>query len=243
METVESTAAVVNNLSIFAPGGIMDFLIRYGINIAVAFILIRLLYYPRHRNKDFVFTFFLFNTVNFLICFLLSSTKIKIGFAFGLFAIFSILRYRTVSVPVREMGYFFISVTIGIINALAGFDLATFMNSTSAQAANGQFMGAVTDLSVLLLSNALILVMVYLLDRQLSLDHENWKDIVYERIDLIKPESRPDMISDLNNRTGLPVHRVEILKIDFLRDIARIRAFYFSKENENSSIGSGSDDD
>src|SRR5687768_10556685 len=100
-------------------GEMWNFLLRFGINLVMIYVLIRLIYYPRHKNKDFLFTFILFNVVNFLICILLSAAKIKMGFAFGLFAIFSILRYRTVTVPVREMGYFFISVAVGLINALA----------------------------------------------------------------------------------------------------------------------------
>ncbi len=116
MET-EAVSEVVST-GMFANGSLWDFILRYSINFIVIVTLVRFIYYPRHKNKDFMFTFMLFNTVNFLICFLLSSLKLKLGFAFGLFAIFSILRYRTVSVPIREMGYFFMCVTIGIINAL-----------------------------------------------------------------------------------------------------------------------------
>lgn len=222
MDTIDVAEQAANHAGLYGLGSLGEFFLRYGINLLVTFIMVRLIYYPRHKNKDFVFTFFLFNTVNFLICFLLSSTKLKIGFAFGLFAIFSILRYRTVTVPIREMGYFFISVTIGIINALSQFD-------------NG--------IAELLIANAVILIMIYLLDRQLSLQHENYKEINYERIDLIKPETREAMLEDLRKRTGLPVHRVELIKVDFLRDVARIHAFYFSDENESVTRGMGADDD
>ncbi len=204
------------------PNDLSDFLIRYGLNLGVILILVMVIYYPRHRNKDFVFTFLLFNTVNFLICFMLSSVKLKMGFAFGLFAIFSILRYRTVTVPIREMGYFFLSVTIGIINSLAQVD---------------------DGFATLLISNGLILAMSYVLDRMLSLDHENFKQIKYERIELIHPEKRPEMMEDLKKRTGLPIHRIELISVDFLRDVALVNAFYYSKENETSSRGMGGDDD
>ncbi len=222
MDTVEVADAAVKQFSLLGIDGMGEFLIRYGIDLLVIFILVRVIYYPRHRNKDFVFTFFLFNTVNFLICFLLSSLKLKIGFAFGLFAIFSILRYRTVTVPIREMGYFFLSVTIGIINALADIE------------------GGVVLLAV---SNVLVLVMTYVLDRQLSLEHENYKEVNYERIELIHPERREEMIEDLKKRTGLPIHRIELIKLDFLRDVARIHAFYFSSENETTTRGMSEDDD
>jgi hypothetical protein len=220
MET-ETVEAVATNL--FGVSPYIEFLFRYGINMLVIITIVRFIYYPRHKNKDFLFTFFLFNTVNFFICFLLSATKLKMGFAFGLFAIFSILRYRTVTVPIREMGYFFVCVTISLINALA------VVETTS-------------DIVILLGANSMIIAMILMMDRQLSLEHENFKEINYERIDLIKPELREQMIDDLRNRTGLPIHRIEIVKLDFLRDVARINAFYYSMENESTSVGMGDDD-
>ena len=244
MET-ETLSEVVNSSLPFVSGNLLDFIIRYGLNLLVIITLVRYIYYPRHKNKDFVFTFFLFNTVNFLICFLLSSLKLKIGFAFGLFAIFSILRYRTVAVPIREMGYFFICVTVGIINALA--DINTSLNELVDFTRTKGLLSALYlmdhSIVVLLFADAIILGMIVFLDRQLGLEHENWKDIVYERIDLIKPEVREQMLADIKSRTGLPVHRVEIIKIDFLRDIARLRAFYYSMENEMSSYGTGDGED
>jgi hypothetical protein len=144
------------------------------------------------------------------------------GFAFGLFAIFSILRYRTVTVPVREMGYFFISVTIGIINALALGD--------------NYFIQ-------LIIANTIIIAFAYFLDYRVTLKHENFKEIVYERIDLIQPEKREEMLEDLRKRTGLNIHRVEFIKIDFLKDIARIYAFYLADQNESKGVMSEGDDD
>lgn len=209
---------------LFGNNTLLEFLVRFGINIVIIIIIVRFIYYPRHRNKDFLFTFFLFNTVNFIICYLLSDTKLKTGFAFGLFAIFSIIRYRTVTVPIREMGYFFVAVTVGLINSLSVLE--------------GQ-----QSVIILLLSNCIIIAMILLLDRQLSLDHENYKEVNYERIDLIHPERRTELIEDLKRRTGLPVHRVELIKVDFLRDVARLHAFYYSKENESTTRGMGADDE
>ena len=95
------------------------FLIRYALNLLFTFIVVRFIYYPKYRNNDFVFTFFLFNTILFVLCYLLAEADLKFGFAFGLFALFSMFRYRTVTVPIGEMGYFFLVVTLGIINSLA----------------------------------------------------------------------------------------------------------------------------
>ncbi len=192
----------------------IDILLRFGINLLAVFILVRLIYYSTHKNKDYLFTFFLFNILIFIICLLLGSTKIKIGFAFGLFAIFSIIRYRTVTVPIKEMGYFFTCVALGLVNALADTD--------------GNFI-------VIIGCNLTILLLTLFLDKYLGLTHENVKEIIYERIDLIQPSKRTEMIEDLKTRTGLPIHRVEVSNVNFLRDTANVNAFYYAKENENSS--------
>jgi len=194
---------------------LLDFTLRFVLNAVVISLLIRGLYYPRYKNKDFVFTFFLFNIVNFLICLLLGSSTLKLGAAFGLFALFSIIRFRTVTVPVREMGYFFVSVAVGVINALA----------------------PAGDSYLLFLANGVLLLTTVALEKGLNLEHENVKAIRYERIDLIAPERRTEMLADLRQRTGLPIHRVEVLNIDFLRDVASIHAFYFAATNEGGALG------
>jgi hypothetical protein len=202
-----------------APGlDYSELLTRFGLNLVAVFILIRLIYYPTHKNKDFLFTFFIFNFVIFI---LLSTTKLKPGFAFGLLAIFSIMRYRTVTVPIKEMGYFFICLALGMINALSVVE-------------DGWF--------VVISCNAAILVLTIVLDRFINLTHENVKEITYERVDLIIPERRDELIDDLKARTGLPIHRVEIRNVNFLRDTAKVHVFYHAKENENR-LGVTEDDD
>lgn len=196
----------------------IDLLIRFGVNLVAIFILIRLIYYPTHKNKEFLFTFFIFNFIIFL---LLSTTKLKPGFAFGLLAIFSIMRYRTVTVPIKEMGYFFISLAIGMINALSVVE---------------------ESWAVMILSNIAILLITIILDRFINLTHENVKEITYERVDLIQPEKREEMLADLVERTGLPIHRVEVKTINFLRDSAKIFVFYNAKQNENTQGLVGDDD-
>lgn len=211
--TDTSTSILGENMEYFT-----ELLTRFGVNLIAIFILIRIIYYPRHKNKDFLFTFFIFNIIIFL---LLSTTKLKPGFAFGLLAVFSIMRYRTVTVPIKEMGYFFICLAIGMINALSVVENTWW---------------------ILLISNILILIVTIVLDRFISLTHENVKEITYERIDLITPEKRPELIEDLKTRTGLPIHRVEVRNINFLRDSAKIAIFYHAKENENTQAITGDDD-
>jgi len=206
------------------PMDTIELITRFGINFVALFILVRLIYYPTHKNKDFLFTFFIFN---FIIFTLLSTTHIKQGVAFGLFAVFSIMRYRTVTIPIKEMGYFFICLALGMINSLSIiYDHSEFSNW-----------------GILLLSNSAILLLTVVLDRFISLTHENFKEITYERVDLIAPNKREELIADLVNRTGLPIHRVEIKNINFLRDTAKVHVFYNAKENENRLEVAGGEDD
>lgn len=192
--------------------------IRFIINLVSIFILVRIIYFTRHRNKDFRFTFILFNFINFLICFLLSGAELQVSFAFGLFAIFSIMRYRTVTVPVKEMGYLFMCVALGLINALA----------------------TTGDNHVLLIAcNAFVLILALLLDWKIPSratdDYIHSRQIIYERIDLIKPANYNRLLEDLRDRTGLPVFKVNVLSVDFLHDTALVSAYYHSKEQENNT--------
>lgn len=202
-------------------GHIAELIIRLVINLLSSLILVRFIYYNTHKNKDFLFTFALFNLLIFLICALLSTATIQMGFAFGLFAIFSFIRYRTVTVPIKEMGYLFASLSIGIINALA---------------VPGPWF------SIIIFCNILIIGVTLILDKFMNLTHENMKEVVYERIDLIIPEKRDEMMADLKFRTGLPIHKVEVRNINFLRDTANIVIFYYADENENTMLAEGSDD-
>lgn len=218
LEAAPDTAEILTNNT----HNFLEFAIRFGLNFLVIFILIRLIYYPIRKNRDFLFTFFLFNIINFLICYLLSSAQLKMGFAFGLFAIFSILRYRTVTVPIREMGYFFVSVTLGIINALTGTE--------------GGFW-------LLASANIIILAVAWVIDFGITITHENSKEVIYDRIDLLGTENQNELLKDLQQRTGLPIHRIEILRIDFLKDIVRMNVFYNANRNEAPSAVVGNEDD
>jgi hypothetical protein len=175
---------------------------------------VRFIYYPKYRNNDFVFTFFLFNTILFVLCYLLAEADLKFGFAFGLFALFSMFRYRTVTVPIGEMGYFFLVVTLGIINSLA----------------------SLVNLEMLLVANSVLVAMTFLLGRTLQLTHENFQTLNYENLGLIKPAERVELLKDLSERTGYPIHKVQVVKVDYQRGIAQLRVYYFSKENESAPL-------
>ncbi|MDX9791169.1 MAG: DUF4956 domain-containing protein [Candidatus Kapabacteria bacterium] len=181
-----------------------EFILRLIINLISIFFIARKIYLFRSGNRDYMFTMFIFNVVIFTICFILNSASLSVGFAFGIFAIFSILRYRTYTVPIRDMTYMFVSIALAVLNALATINIA---------------------LVHLLFINLFIVAIVFLTDRS-WVANEHKKFIRYEKIDLIKPERREELISDLRLRTGLNITRVDIGKIDFLRDTAYIRIFY-----------------
>lgn len=180
-------------------------LLRLGINVLFTFIIIRMIFYPRYREVNYVFTTVLVNITVFLICFLMGSIKLKIGFAFGLFAVFSILRYRTEQIPIREMTYLFTVIIVAVLNALSDDK---------------------TSYAELLLANVAIVMAVLILEKNIFLYGESSKIITYEKIELIKPDNYPKLIEDLKDRTGLDVLKADIIKINFLNDTAMLKIFY-----------------
>lgn len=180
-------------------------LFKFGINFIFLIIIVRLIYYRVKDDKDYVFTYIMFNILTFFICFLLRKVPMEMGFALGLFAVFGILRYRTEAIPIRQMTYLFIVIGISMINALSNKSVSIFE---------------------VLFTNGLITLITYLIDRLWFQTIEEKKNIVYEKIELIKPENKQELIKDLKERTGLPVHEVKVDKIDFLKDTAAITIYY-----------------
>lgn len=198
-----------------------ELVFRFSINFIVAFVVIRMLYYPSAKRKDYLFTYFIFNMLIFFVSFLMSSVKLQLGFAFGLFAVFGILRYRTEPLPIKEMTYLFIVISIAVINALANKKIS-FME--------------------LMFTNTMIVGFTFGMERVWLLRHEARKTVRYEKIDLIKPENHHLLKEDLQERTGLQINRMEIGRIDFLRDIANVRIFYFEDEQRSTSDDDRMDD-
>ena len=180
-------------------------LFKFGINFIFLIIIVRLIYYRIKDDKDYVFTFIMFNILTFFICFLLRKVPMQMGFALGLFAVFGILRYRTEAIPIRQMTYLFIVIGISMINALSNKSISIFE---------------------LLFTNGITTLITYLIDRVWFQTIEESKNILYEKIDLIKPENHEDLMQDLKERTGLPIHAIKVVKIDFLRDTASLTIYY-----------------
>lgn len=209
LEQMEMLGAPLIEVSDF-----LTMIFRFCFNTIVVWIMIHHLYYPKSKRRDYYFTFMLISISIFFLIFLLGGVKLKIGFALGLFAIFGIIRYRTESMPVREMTYLFSIISISVINALA------------------VTIGYVE----LLCTNVFFLLATWFFESNKLLRHVSTKLVQYDRIALIKPERYDELVADLKERTGLNIEKVEIGAIDFLRDMAMLKVYYTTPNNETNSV-------
>lgn len=177
------------------------------IDLGATAVLLYGIYLPNNnRNREYIFTFFMLNVVIFHVAFLLNGVTMSMGAAFGLFAVFGLLRYRTEDIPMKDMTYLFLCIALGLIVAVA----------------SGDWEPAVICCA--------ILVPTFLLDSRLIARKELHKDVRYENIEMVKPENHPKLMEDLRTRTGLDIHYIAIRNIDFVRDTATVRVFYFERK-------------
>ena len=188
-------------------------ILRLIINLVFLTIIIRFLYYPITKRKDYLFTYYLIGIITFFLCFGLKKLDIDTGMGLGLFAIFGIIRYRTDAIEIKEMTYLFLVIGLSVVNSLASRQIS------------------MAELAVINTSTVLI---TYGLEYLWLLKHETRKTITYERIELIRPENYEEMLVDLQERTGLAINRFEVGKIDFLNDTAQVRIFYYADEQSLS---------
>lgn len=189
---------------------------RLAVNLATLTLVVRYVYYQRSRSKDYLFSFCMINVITFFICFTMKKLELELGMALGLFAIFGVLRYRTDTIPVREMSYLFIVIGIGTINALTNRKVSW---------------------SELLCVNAAIVTLPALLESLSFLQQEAREEILYERIEMVRPENHEALIADLEQRTGLRLSRVELGRIDFLRDVVTITVYFYPHEQDAQRVG------
>jgi hypothetical protein len=184
---------------------------RYLINFISVLVLIRGVYYTKYKRSDLFFTYFIFNLIIFLICFLLNKVELSMGAAFGLFAVFSMLRYRTEDISLKDMSYLFLVIAMGLVAAVVKI-------KDASDTYEYLFLGLI---------NSLILLLAFLLESSLLMKAEAAKIIHYENIELVHQSKEAELIADITLRTGIKVHRVQIQKIDFLKDEALMKVFYY----------------
>lgn len=180
-------------------------LVRFSLNLIIIVGIVVGLYAKTSRRKDFYFSYIAISMAIFLLCFLLASVKMELGFALGLFAVFSIIRYRTDSIPIKEMTYLFVIIAVSVINALANKKISYVE---------------------LLTTNLLIVGGLYILEKILNLRQELSYRIIYEKIENVQKGREEELMADLKLRTGIDIKRFEVRRIDFLRDVAIIYIFF-----------------
>lgn len=210
-----------------------ELFIRFFINLIVCWVLVRFFYYRKSRRRDYYFTFMIFSTAMLLLLYIMGNVEVGIGLTLGLFAIFGVIRYRTETVPIREMTYLFIIIALAAVNGLA--PVYKLVGATSA---HPQYVLSVGTVGIMALSNALVIVLVWALESGKMLKATSSKLILYDRIELIVPERRAELIADLEKRIGLKVEGVEVGHVDFLKDAAFIKVYYTLEEGNTGSIDS-----
>lgn len=193
-----------------------DLCIRFFLCLAIVFVVVRCFYYPKSRRRDYFFTFMLVSISVFMLIFFLGGTKLKTGVALGLFAIFSIIRYRTESVPIREMNYLFVLVAISVINGVApSFSYVE-----------------------LIAADLLLIAVIWICESTIFVKNEASKIIKYDNVKLVTPDKNDELIEDLKKRTGLEVFRVEVGAINYVNDSCIIRIYYKPLSGINNSVDS-----
>lgn len=186
-------------------GHLNALVVRLALDLALATVVIRFVYFRLYKNREYVFTYYLFNVITFCLCLLLRRVPTPFGLALALFGVFGILRYRTEQIRIRDLTYLFIVIGIGVLNAVADESIS------------------ITELLVV---NGVIVAMTLLLERGSSGSVERSTPMLYDQLELLRPGNESKLTADLSMRTGFSVHRVEVQRFDMLRDAAEVTIFY-----------------
>ncbi len=193
------------DIKVMNPEDFIELFVRFGLNLFIIFLVVHVIYAKNSNRKDFYFTYFAIAITIFTLCFLLESVKLELGFALGLFAIFGIIRYRTDAIPIKEMTYLFVIIGISVVNALANKKVSY---------------------TELLFTNGAIIATMYVLEKVLLLKQEACLTIEYENIQNIHIDRKEALYADIQQRTGIQVKRIELVEINYLRDMAKLKVFH-----------------
>ena len=209
IEALENAERSFIDLSTLDLSPAMSLTVQFIFNMVICSILVWLFYYPKSHNKGFSVTFMLFSAVVFLLLYFMGGVSLDITVGLGLFMIFGIMRYRTEMVPIREMTYLFVTIATAVINGI----------------------NTIND--SLILANALLIALLAVVEYVIGRKREVSKLICFERIELIRPERREELIADLESRLGHKIKRVEVGNVDFLRDVAFLKVYYTPANGEH----------
>ena len=204
--------------------------IRFALNLLVCWLLVHFFYYKKSRRRDYYFTFIVFSSAMLTLLYIMGNVEVGVGLTLGLFAIFGVIRYRTETVPIREMTYLFIIIALAAVNGLA--PLYHVVDLSSAP----HYVLGWGNVGVMALVNCLMLLLVWVLESESLVKHVTTKLVQYDRIELIVPEKRDELVADLEKRLGVKVENVEIGHVDFLKDSAMIKVYYRLGKGESNSV-------
>ena len=204
--------------------------IRFALNLLVCWLLVHFFYYRKSRRRDYYFTFIVFSSAMLTLLYIMGNVEVGVGLTLGLFAIFGVIRYRTETVPIREMTYLFIIIALAAVNGLA--PLYHVVDLASAP----HYVLSWGNVGVMALVNCLMLLLVWVLESESLVKHTTTKLVQYDRIELIVPEKREELIADLEKRLGVKVENVEIGHVDFMKDSAMIKVYYRLGKGESNSV-------
>ena len=210
---------------------ITELCIRFFLNLLVCWILVQFFYYRKSHRRDYYFTFMVFSTAMLMLLYIMGNVEVGVGLTLGLFAIFGVIRYRTETVPIREMTYLFVIIALAAMNGLA--PVYKLVGATSANPHYELSMGTV---GIMALSNLLVILLIWVLENGRLLKHTSTKLVLYDRIELIVPERRTELVADLEKRIGVKINNLEIGHVDFLKDAAFIKIFYNLDKGQSGSI-------
>ena len=205
--------------------------IRFFLNLFICWIIVQFFYYKKSRRRDYYFTFMVFSSAMLMLLYIMGNVEVGVGLTLGLFAIFGVIRYRTETVPIREMTYLFVIIALAAMNGLA-----PIYKLIGAAGPNPHYALSWGATAVTVLSNFLVVALIWVLESEKLLKHTSTKLVLYDRIDLIVPERRAELIEDLEKRVGVKVNNLEIGHVDFLRDAAFIKIYYTLSKGQTGSI-------
>lgn len=210
---------------------ITELMIRFFLNLLVCWIIVQFFYYKKSRRRDYYFTFMVFSSAMLMLLYIMGNVEVGVGLTLGLFAIFGVIRYRTETVPIREMTYLFVIIALAAMNGLA--PLYKLVGSVSA---NPHYVLSAGSVGVTALSNLLVILLICILESGRMFKHTSTKLVLYDRIDMIVPERRAELIADLEKRIGIKIDNIEVGHVDFLKDSAFIKVYYTLGKNETATI-------
>ncbi len=211
--------------------GLTELAIRFILNLLICWLIVHFMYYRKSRRRDYYFTYLVFSSAMLVMLYMMGNVEVGVGLTLGLFAIFGVIRYRTETVPIREMTYMFVVIAIAATNGLS-----TIFKLVGEGGANPHYVLSWPSVGILAVTNLLLIAVIWVLEGEKVVRHTSTKLVLYDRIDLITPDKRAELIADLEKRLGLRVDNLEVGHVDFLKDSAFIKVYYTLGKGESNTI-------